>query len=206
MPRRPRRHRRNLPVQSGEKSLLLSYLFMVPPFGFLGFHKFYLGNIKHGLIYLLMSSIAIPSGVLGFLFGGFLFSIAAAIFLFFALVYDFFTLPAQVYESSGNLEWQGSMDDVVPEEIKSLFRQDTVIETAEYDVVKAESAPAAEAVESLEKQIIELAEKSDMSQLTLKDVIKAGYSLEEGKTVLEKLASEGVCEVVSMDGVRVYCF
>jgi hypothetical protein len=59
---------------------------------------------------------------------------------------------------------------------------------------------------NIEKEIIELAEQKDLNQLTLKDVIKAGYSLDEAKVALDRFENEGLCEIVVMDGVKIYCF
>ncbi|MCJ8345394.1 TM2 domain-containing protein [bacterium] len=125
------------------------------------------------------------TGILWFLTGG---------LFFMGTIYDLITLPHQVKESNLLLGYQipSYEDPSIIEGDFTIVREDIQVET-----VKAKS---------LEAQIIDLAELDDMNQLTLRDLIKAGISLDNGKLVLEKFAKEGVCEEVSMDGVKIYCF
>ncbi len=58
----------------------------------------------------------------------------------------------------------------------------------------------------LETRILEMADRADGGILTLKDVMREGISLEEAKQVLSKMSQEGICEEVSLNGVKSYCF
>lgn len=127
------------------------------------------------------------SGVIWFCTGG---------LFFMGTIYDLITLPNQVKEYNRMIGYDGDPS----------YEDPSIIE-ANYTVVREPSeAPAPVKPKSIEAQVIELAELADMNQLNLKDVIKAGISLEDGKRVLEKFAEEGVCEEVSMDGLKIYCF
>jgi TM2 domain-containing membrane protein YozV len=180
-----RRRRRNRIARQEPKNLAIAYLLMFF-MGFFGVHKFYLGKIGHGVLYAVLSMTGLGT-----------------VPVFFALVYDFFTMPTQVHNSNQLLGYDSSIGSVIFED--HSFEQD-LVETDDYEVVYQEPEKPKEPEKSIEHQIIELAEKSDMSQLTLRDLIKAGYDIDESKEVLEKLAQEGVCEEVMVNGAKVYCF
>lgn len=185
--------RRTRKTQPQEKSLLVAYLLMlVPPLGFFGVHKFYTGQILQGLAYMALTS----SGV-------------GSILVFFALVYDFFTMPMQMKGQAGLLGTS------IPNRTNLVdYEEETISDTyGNMQTTRYEYSPMAEKAvvesfssRSIEKEIIELAEKKELNQLTLKDVIKAGYTLDEAKAALDRFESEGLCEVVNMDGVKIYCF
>jgi hypothetical protein len=174
-----RRTRRRGPAQ--EKSLLVAYLLMlIPPLGFFGVHKFYTGRILQGLVFM-------------------------------ALVYDFFTLPAQINNSNGLLG-AGANPGLLEYEEETFsddpsYYGNMQVSQSEIDAVRQSVRRERKAApRNIEKEIIELAEQKDLNQLTLKDVIKAGYSLDEAKVALDRFENEGLCEIVVMDGVKIYCF
>jgi TM2 domain-containing membrane protein YozV len=111
-------------------------------------------------------------------------------------LYDLLTMERQVREVNHYL-WGLDYDD------GQYYRGEPVIE-ARY--TRLDDELKAEAPKSLEARIVELADGAELNQLTIKDLIRAGINLDEGKIALERLHSEGVCEEVVMDGIKVYCF
>jgi TM2 domain-containing membrane protein YozV len=71
---------------------------------------------------------------------------------------------------------------------------------------RAEIMEEPEHKDSIEKRLLELAEKEPMHQLTLKDAIKAGISISEAKAALLRLEEEGLCEKSEINGSIYYCF
>lgn len=85
----------------------------------------------------------------------------------------------------------------------SPYDRDPSIIEAKYSVYEEQEQKPQE---SMESRIIALAEEAELNQLTLKDLIKAGIDLDEAKSSLQRLVQEGVCEEVSLNGVKHYCF
>ncbi len=81
--------------------------------------------------------------------------------------------------------------------------QDSSIIEARYSIYE-EKNPVPQ--ESLEARIVSLAEEAELNQLTLRDLIKAGIELDDAKASLERLVREEVCEEVSLNGVKHFCF
>ncbi len=112
-------------------------------------------------------------------------------------VYDLLTMERQVREVNHYLCGPGYSEE-------GHYRGEPVIEARYTRLDPQDTEP--EAPQSIEAKIVELADVAELNQLTLKDIIRAGIDLEEGKSTLEHLSREGVCEEVVMDGIKVYCF
>ncbi len=153
-------------------------LWLISGFGVLGFHRFYLGKIGTGLIYLLT--------------GG-LFGIGS--------VYDLITLPIQVREANVRLEyrqalWSRSIRDVGGGSTSNR-------ETASGDGEGARKRRR----DSIEQVILRTA-KNNGGVATPPDVALAGdFSLDEAKKWLDTLVEKGYAELrVNRNGGLVYFF
>ncbi len=165
----------------------MAYVLLCPPLGLWGVHKFYLGQPLWGLLYFFTAG-----------FGGL------------GLIYDLLKIPEQVEQANALLNYRdepqrGELYDAVYTATNRDSQDENIIE-ADYEYIHKNGNGFSKTEKSLEARIIELAEASELNQLTLKDLIKAGIPLEDAKRSLEKLAREGVCEEVNMDATKVYCF
>lgn len=150
--------RKNRPL--GKKDPLVAYLLLIPPLGTFGLHKFYMNQPLWGLAYFF------TSGFLGL-----------------GLIYDLLTIPRQVEDCNRMLEWKGSSSIQI--EINSDFsgrndEYDDVIE-ADYEYIKSEAAAQKKAsgryekapeTKTLEARVLEIADRADMHQVSLKDLIR----------------------------------
>ncbi len=171
--------RANLPIQ---KEIVLGYLLMFPPLGFLGVHKFYLGQPLWGILYFFTGAFA---GL--------------------GLIYDVLTMPAQV--AMKNLLNQQNPEIARVEYIEEGHTHEKRVEDmTDEEVMEADIRYARKDVESLDSKIIKLAESSELNQLSIKDVIKLGVSLDDAQKALQRMSQAGVCEEVMVNGVKIYCF
>lgn len=151
-----------------------------------------------GIAYLLtaLSFITLP-GLQRFYLGkygtGILYLFTGGLF-FLGSLYDLMTMRQQVYEINMSLGYAPA-NWTVSEEPK-------IIE-AKYSVYEE---PNPEPTKSIESRIIQLAEDAELNQLTLKDLIKAGIDIEQGKSAMQRLVNEGVCQEVDVSGVKHYSF
>ncbi|MBW7874581.1 MAG: TM2 domain-containing protein [Candidatus Cloacimonetes bacterium] len=172
----------------GKKDTLIAYILLFPPMGMLGLHKFYLGQPIWGLLYFFTGAF---SGL--------------------GIIYDLLKIPEQVEQANALLNYRdapqrGELYDSVYTATGGETPHDENIIEADYEYIHKNGSGFSKPERSLEARIIELAEASELNQLTLKDLIKAGIPLDDAKRTLEKLAREGVCEEVNMDATKVYCF
>jgi len=151
--------------------------------GALGFHRFYLGKI--------------PTGILWMCTGGF-FVVGA--------IYDFFTLPGQVREANYRSALYGRnyrpYHTVGQAQGQAEGRPDwRYANDAQYRVVNGKSREK----ESPERVILKLA-KENKGVLTVSDVaLGANVSIDEAKKYLDALVSKGFAELrVRKSGSLVY--
>ncbi|MDR2177713.1 MAG: NINE protein [Treponema sp.] len=152
-------------------------LWVLSGFGVLGFHRFYLGKIATGLLWMF-------SGGLGMI----------------GAIYDLFTLPGQVREANIRLAL-----DNAPAWIGrgAARRQEQTGENWRYaDDIQAR---VVRGKENLEHCILKLA-KENKGILTVSDVaLGAEISLEDAKKALETLVKQGFAELrVRKSGTLVY--
>ena len=146
-------------------------------FGVLGLHRFYLGKIPTGILWMFT----------GGLFG-------------FGTIYDFFTLPGQVREANirkaifNRAEARNNMRYTR----NGPWRN---VNDGEARVIK----PEAGGKEHIERTILKLA-KENKGILSVSDVALAGdISIDEAKNCLESLVSKGIAELrVRKSGALVY--
>ena len=137
--------------------------------GALGFHRFYLGKIPTGLLWMFTGGL----GMVG-------------------SVYDFFTLPGQV--------WEANIRQAILDNLRgggNSGRSWRNVNDGESRIVHEK--------EKLERVILRLA-KENKGVLTASDVaLAANVSVEEAKRDLEALVSKGFAELrVRQSGVLVY--
>lgn len=181
--------RKRLRFREDRRDVLVAYILLISPLGWFGAHKLYLNQPLWAIIYFCT----------GGLFG-------------LGWIYDLLTIPAQVERTNALLAYRGSPVEEIAATYHHVVEDENIIE-ADYEYIKKSERQASGRMDtknrpekSLDARIIEFAEKAELHQVTLKDLIKAGIPLEDGKKALEKLAREGVCEEVTMDGTKVYCF
>ena len=154
-----------------------------------------------GIAYLLtaLSIISLP-GIQRFYLGkygtGVLYLLTGGVF-FLGTLYDLITMRQQVYEINMALGYAPDGWD-----LSESGRKSKIIE-AKYSIYE-EKQP--EPKKPLELKIVQLAEEAELNQLTLKDLIKAGIDIDEGKSALLRLVDEGVCQEVDVSGVKHYIF
>ena len=151
-------------------------LWFLSGFGILGFHRFYLGKIPTGLLW--MFSLG------GFLVGS---------------IYDFFTLPIQVKEAN---MMQALFDHTAyHQSIESGEGNWRYANDAQSRVVKT----GASEKEPVERAILKIA-KENKSILTVSEVaLNGNISIEEAKNYLEILVSKGFADLrVRKSGSLVY--
>jgi TM2 domain-containing membrane protein YozV/predicted transcriptional regulator len=160
-------------------NLMIAYLlWFLSGCGALGFHRFYLGKIPTGLLWMF-------TGGLG-MFGSF---------------YDFFTLPNQVREAN----FRKALGDQNNRVYRPLGQPDNInihyANDAQYRVVNNKAHDR----ESPERAILKLA-KENKGILTVSEVaLSADLPIEEAKNMLEALVSKGFAELrVRKSGSLVY--
>jgi TM2 domain-containing membrane protein YozV/predicted transcriptional regulator len=162
-------------------SVGLAYLlWFLSGFGVLGFHRFYLGKIPTGLLWM----FSLGLGTVG-------------------AIYDFFTLPGQVREANIRLAlrnappWTGRP---VGGGSTENWRYASDVETR---VVREKEGK--EGKESLERSILRLA-KENKGILSVSEVaLAANVDLDEAKKALEALVNRGFAELrVRKSGTLVY--
>ena len=165
-------------------SLGIAYLlWFLSCFGWFGLHRFYLGKI--------------PSGILWMFTGG---------MFMFGSIYDFFTLPGQVREANfrkalydqGNRVYRpkGQPDQANPHEDNWRYASD-----AQYKVINSKGREK----EKPERVLLKLAKEND-GILTISEVaLKADIPIDEAKKILDTLVSKGFAELrVRKSGSIVY--
>ena len=162
-------------------STFLAYIFwFLSGFGVLGFHRFYLGKIPTGLLWM---------------FTGGLFTAGA--------IFDFFTLPGQVREANLRLALYGQLRrQSAPRRSPQRGRHTNwrYANDGQYEVKGRER-------DNHERAILKLA-KENKGIITVSDVaLRADISIEEAKNHLETLLSKGFVELrVRKSGALVYVF
>ena len=151
-------------------------LWLFSGFGALGFHRFYLGKIPTGLLWMFTGGL----GMIG-------------------SIYDFFTLPGQVREANFRkalYEQGGNLYRPVGQPDNWRYASD-----AQYQVVNAKSSEK----ESPERVILKLA-KENKGVITVSEVaLGAHISIDEAKKVLDALVLKGFAELrVRKSGSLVY--
>jgi hypothetical protein len=149
-------------------SVGLAYLLWVPSlFGVAGLHRFYIGKIGTGILFLL------TGGLLGL-----------------GTIYDALTLPSQVREATLRSRYR---DALGPIHVSVSHQPST-------------RAPGpAEKPRSVEQTILHAAKANDGVVTPTEVALAANISLDEAKTVLERLAEKGFAEVrVRKSGLIVY--
>ena len=149
-------------------------LWLLSGFGALGFHRFYLGKI--------------PTGILWMCTGGF-FAVGA--------IYDFFTLPGQVREANIRQALYEKQDQVynytqyTSERSKARGENWRYASDAQYKVVNSKGHTR----ESPERVILNLA-KENKGILTVSEVaLGADIPIDEAKKILDTLVSKGFAEL-----------
>jgi TM2 domain-containing membrane protein YozV len=165
-------------------SIILAYLlWFISGFGALGLHRFYLGKIGTGLLWLF-------TGGLGMLGG----------------IYDFFALPSMVRETNLRLEMQdrGFVDDNYSRrgDARGGYPRGGDISVG-YRSAKSISGSA----ESVEKTVLRIA-KENAGLVSASEVALAGnVDLDQARSLMERLAAKGFCEMrIRKSGTIVYCF
>jgi hypothetical protein len=154
------------------------FLWVLSGFGVLGFHRFYLGKIRTGLLWMLTGGL----GTVG-------------------AIYDFFTLPSQVQVANmrlvleGSRPWEGRTGAGIKQKPKTenwRYANDTTTR-----IVRGK--------ESLERSILRQA-KENKGILTISEVaLAAEVDLEEAKKALDTLVKRGFAELrVRKSGTIVY--
>lgn len=163
-------------------STAIAYLFwLLSGCGALGFHRFYLGKIATGVLWMCTGGL----GMVG-------------------AIYDFFTLPGQVREANmrhalHNRNYEGR--PMADEQQNWRYAND-----AQYRVMKAEgSNTKSSRKEGLEHVILKLA-RENRGILTVSEVaLDADISIDEAKKYLDTLVSKGFAELrVRKSGSLVY--
>ncbi|MDR0302975.1 MAG: TM2 domain-containing protein [Treponema sp.] len=145
--------------------------------GALGFHRFYLGKIPTGLLWMFTGGL----GMIG-------------------SVFDFFTLPGQVREANfrNALYERRSQNPARREERQENWRYGS---DAQYNVVNGKNHEK----ESPERVILKLAKESN-GILTVSEVaLSANITIDESKKILDTLVTKGFAELrVRKSGSLVY--
>jgi len=162
----------------GPYSTAIAYLlWFLSGFGVLGFHRFYLGKIGSGILWILTGGLA-----------------------FIGSVYDFFTLPGQVREANMRESYRISLADAYC--AGTVAGQ----ERAALDALKAMKREAG-AGESIERVILRTAKKNRGIATASEVALEGNIPIETAKQCLEKLALDGHAEMkVTKEGVIVYLF
>ncbi|MDR0450062.1 MAG: TM2 domain-containing protein [Treponema sp.] len=166
-------------------SVTLAYiLWFLSGFGAFGFHRFYLGKIPTGLLWMFTGGL----GMVG-------------------SIYDFFTLPGQVREANfrnaiygsalRNGRRDGSFEGAGPDRRNSGAENWRYVDDGEIRVVHEK--------ESVERAILRLA-KENKGILTAGDLaLRANIPLEDAKKSLDTLVNKGFAELrVRRSGTLVY--
>jgi len=145
--------------------------------GALGFHRFYLGKIPTGLLWMFTGGL----GMIG-------------------SVYDFFTLPGQVREANirqAILEGYANRNDNQPPRNFSNNKSWRNVDDGEVHIVREK--------ESIERIILRMA-KENKGVLSASEVaLVANISVEEAKRDLDAMVSKGFAELrVRQSGALVY--
>ncbi|MDR1443373.1 MAG: TM2 domain-containing protein [Treponema sp.] len=154
-------------------------LWFLSGFGALGLHRFYLGKIPSGILWMC-------SGGLGFVGG----------------IYDFFTLSRQVQDANLRLALSESLSRDFRRRAETSFRQQNAGNWRYADDTKARIVRDKG---SLERNILRQA-KENKGILTVSEVaLTADVSLEESKKALDTLVTKGFAELrVRKSGTLVY--
>jgi len=158
-------------------NLAIAYvLWLLSGFGALGFHRFYLGKIPTGLLWMFTGGL----GMVG-------------------SIYDFFTLPGQVREAN----FRKALIDQGNQVYRPLGQPDNwrYANDAQYQMVGSKGHEK----ETPERAILKIA-KENNGIVTVSDVsLGANISIDEAKKVLETLVSKGFAELrVRKSGSLVY--
>ena len=157
-------------------------LWFISGFGALGFHRFYLGKIPTGLLWMCTGGL----GMVG-------------------SIYDFFTLPNQVNEANIRKALFDRQDRVyhytryTSDRIDEQTNNWRYAKDAQYRVVNGKGK------EKPERMLLRLA-KENNGKLTVSEVVLgADISIDEAKKLLEALVSKGFAELrVTKSGSLVY--
>jgi predicted transcriptional regulator len=156
-------------------------LWFLSGFGIFGFHRFYLGKIPTGLLWMFTGGL----GTVG-------------------AIYDFFTLSRQVQDANLRLTLRESLNRPYRGRVNP-FEQHGAGNWRYADDAKARIVREKDSKDSLERSILRQA-KENKGILTVSEVaLTADVNLEEAKKALDALVSKGFAELrVRKSGTLVY--
>jgi predicted transcriptional regulator len=150
-------------------------LFFLSGFGALGFHRFYLGKIGTGLLWMFSGGMA--------LIGSF---------------YDFFTLPRQVREAN-------IRQAILEESIRSRAGNRRLQSSPDWRMIEDGQPRAVREKESIERVILRLGKDNKGILTASEVALSANIPIEEAKKNLDILVSKGYAELrVRQSGALVY--
>ena len=159
-------------------SVPIAYLlWFISGFGVLGLHRFYLGKVGTGLIWMVTGGVAMLGSI-----------------------YDFFTLPQQVREAKLKAKYRQALEF----EEEAYYRTRGGIPVQDSGNRASVSSGGRE---SIEQVILKTAKKNSGVATPSEVALEGNIPVDKAKEALEKLVSKGFAEMrVRKSGVVVYTF